>query len=117
DGTQEQVVAAFGAAEFHVVRGAVTSGEVDQAQLRVVDDGIPGVAATAHRPPLAGPGLGSHFHRGVGGFAVRHAGFAGHDEEAPGLFTRFRVVGADVAARTHVAAAVADHHQAAGHAR
>src|SRR5690606_20093332 len=41
DGTEEEVVAAFGAAEFHVVRGAVAGGEVDQAQLGVVDDGIP----------------------------------------------------------------------------
>src|SRR5215470_4418530 len=52
DRAQEEIVAAAGTAEGLRVRGAVAGAEVDEVELRVVDDGIPVVASSSDFPPF-----------------------------------------------------------------
>ena len=47
------------------VRAAVAGADVDQSQLRVVVDRIPGRAAAAPFPPFTAPGFGGHGHHAV----------------------------------------------------
>ena len=115
--TQEQVVAAAGAAELLRVGRTVAGGEIDEVQLGIEGDGVPVVAAAAALPPLAAPGLGGRGHDGVRGDAVGLRRVAGDDVELPALFAGGRVIGGHVAARAEVAAGIADHHQAVGDAR
>ncbi len=54
DRCEEQIVAAAGAAIRLHPRAAVADAEINEAQLRVVDDRVPHGAAAALLPPLAG---------------------------------------------------------------
>ena len=111
---QEQVVAALRTAEVAVPGAAVAGADVEQVGLGVVGHGVPGGAAAAVLPPLAGPGLGRH---GQLGMLERLRRIAGHREEAPRQPAGRRVVGRDVAADGVLGAAVADDHLALHDAR
>ena len=113
---EKQVVAAFRAAKFHVMRRTVAGRKIHEVQIGVVRDAVPVVAAAAHLPPLAGPGFGSHGHDGIGDFSIGHTGLAGHDKKAPDFFSGVGIVGSHIAPRTDIAAAVANHHKIVGHA-
>ena len=76
-------------------RRAVAGADVDEVGLGIVGDAVPGVAAAAVLPPLAGPGLGRHLHRLR---LERLRRIAGHDVEAPRLRAGLGVVGGHVAA-------------------
>ena len=118
DGTQEQVVAAAGTAIKLCVRSAIAGADVDQAQLRVVVDGIPGSAAAAPFPPFAGPGLRRHGHHAVGSGAVGALGrIARHEEEFPQELAGVGIPRTDKAAHTQVSAGIADDHSAVEYAR
>ena len=115
DRAQEQVVAAAGAADLPVPRRAVAGADQHLVELGVVGDAVPGVAAAAELPPLAGPGLRGHLH-GLVLEAV--GGIAGHHPEAPRELARVRVVRGQIAARGRdLGAAVADDHLAVEHLR
>ncbi len=95
-----------GAPDLAVPRPAVAGADVDAVELGVVGHGVPGLPAAAELPPLAGPGLRRHLHRGVLEAVGR---VAGHDPEAPGLLAALGVVGGDIAAvGAELAAGIAD---------
>ena len=114
DGTQEQVVAATGAALLPRHRRAIARAHIDQLELRVIGNRIPGRAAAAQLPPLARPGLGRHRH---GGVLEAFRRVAGHGIKLPQLLARVRVIGGDKAAHAQVCAAIADHDLVAEHPR
>src|SRR6187401_68294 len=93
------------------MRRAVARAEVDDVELRVVDNAVPVVAAAAGLPPLAAPGLGSHGHDGIGGHAIGLCRIARHNVELPHLLAGLGVIGGHVAAGAQVATAIADDHQ------
>src|SRR5690606_10797954 len=106
DGRQVQVVAAARAALVAVPGAAVARADIEQIGFGIVGKGIPGrAAASARLPPLAGPRRGGLRH----GFVLEaERRVAGYEVEPPDLLPRLRVVRRHVAARTVVAAAVAD---------
>ena len=107
DGGQEQVVALALAAPDRIPQRAVADTDVEQVQLRVVGEGVPGGSAAALLDERAAmPGLLGDLHSLAFGRLVR---VAGDGEEAPGLFAGFGIVGGDVAAHAELGAAVADH--------
>ena len=44
---------------------SITGADEDQAQFRVIDNGIPGITTTTGFPPVSCPGSGSEFNIGV----------------------------------------------------
>ena len=94
------------AAPVMAPRRAVAGADVDQVGVGVVRKAVPGVAAAAVLPPLAGPGLGRHLHRLR---LERLRRIAGNDVEPPRLVAGLGVVGGHVAAHAvELGAAVAD---------
>src|SRR5687768_17529275 len=93
---------------------AVADSDVEQVELRVVGHRIPHGAAAAKLPPLAVPGLGGALERGAFESILR---VAGNSIETPQHLAVGSVVCGNVAAHTHLAAAIADDHFACDHAR
>ena len=115
DRREVEVVAAARAAGLARPGRAVADAEVEQVQLRVVDDGVPDrAAAAADLPPAAVPGRGGAGHGGVLEGLGR---VAGHGVEAPALLAGLGVIGGDVAADAELGAAVADDHHPLGDPR
>ena len=114
DRREIQVVAAAGTAVIARPRGAVAGTDVDEIGGRVVGQAVPRRAAAAVLPPLALPALEGHLHRSILEALGR---IARHDEPAPRLLARGRVVGREEAADPVLAAAVADHDLALHDAR
>jgi hypothetical protein len=105
DRAEEQVVAATRAAQCARPGRAVADTYIQEIELGVVSEGIPGSATATLRPPLAGPGLGRHLHR------VTFEAFgrvAGDGVETPDEFAGCGVVGRDVSAHAVFGAAVTD---------
>ena len=89
DRCQVQVVAAARTANLAIPRRAITDTDVQEIDIGIVGEGIPGGTATAHRPPLPRPGFCGSSHR-LGLETV--CGIAGHGVRFPGLLTGLGIV-------------------------
>ncbi len=80
DGSEIEIVAAAGTAKIAVPGSSVAGAGVDQIKFGVVDDRIPGSAASAGNPILAMPSLGG-FLQCFGFESARR--IAGYSEGSP----------------------------------
>src|SRR3990170_1383847 len=107
NGRQVQIVAASGTSKVTIPGRAVPRSNVDQVELRVVDDRVPGRPTTAAFPPPALPRAGSDAH----GFRFKNErGIARDGEGPPDQSSSLRVVCRHVSANSHLSAAVPDQH-------
>ncbi len=114
DRRQIQIVAAAGAAIFLVPGRAIAGADVDEVELRVVDERIPDGAATPifhHSPFQVAAAFSS------AGDSKPFAGSPGTVKKTPRQLARLGVIRRDVAAHAHLRAAVTNEHFAFHHTR
>ncbi len=114
DRRQEQVVAAARTPDLAIPWRTVANADIQEIQIGIEGERVPGGAAAAHRPPLPGPGRRRHLH-GIGFETVVRV--AGHGVDAPDHVTGLGVVCGHVAADAILGAAVADDDLAVDDAR
>ena len=95
DRSQEEIVAAAGAADLLVPGRAVSGAEIEAVEAWVIGHRAPDIAAATPFPPFAGPGLRGHFLRIV---LETLRGVARYGIETPDLLAGLLVIGGDIAA-------------------
>ena len=106
DRTKKKVVAAARTTDLAVPRRTVAGADVHPVVRGIVGHRVPGLPTATELPPVTGPGLGRHLHRGVLEALSR---VTRHDPEPPELLARVRIIGRDIAAvGAELAARVAD---------
>jgi len=111
----EQTVAARWIAHARIVRSGIARTDIEQIELRVVREGVPGRAAAADRPvAVRVPRRRGHLEFRMFESFLR---IAGYDIEAPGEFAGLGIVGREKATHSKVGTAIADDHLTLHHTR